>query len=304
MKIFLSVLIFLSTLSTTLCAEDFIEYDYELDAYYSNVSAFIDLDKDNNVTDASGMSEAQIYTNLTLKSLSPNIFLVEAALHPMPIFGLYFRQEQKNLYTQASLENFSLVKALTAGFEEPYSLSFFFGRMMVFKNSNEEFENERVGKNRAYIGYLVTIGDCTIKDNLLHYNKWVNFEYKLKGTREKQDRDLDWSFRVGYKANANENFVDSVYIGARRSSIDYKKSVWSSLYNSAFSSLIELSATTGVLLNTELTIEKKIPLSWSDKVALGIEIGYLYTSDEKYSGVLREDGVNNHQLILRPNLKF
>ncbi|MEA2073283.1 MAG: hypothetical protein U9O86_06820 [Campylobacterota bacterium] len=291
-------------LNATLFAEDMVEYDYELDAYYSNVSAFIDLDKDHDITDASSQSELDLYSNLMLNSLNPNIFLVEAAVHPMSIFGLYFRKINEDLYSDATLQNFSLVKALTAGFEEPYSLSFFFGRMMVFKNTKDKFDNQRVGKNRAYIGYLVSVGDHTIKDNLVYFNRWLNFEYKLKGTREKQDRDLDWSFRVGYKANSNENFVDSVYIGARRSSIDYKESAWSRLYNSAFSAMIEASATTGKIINTELTVEKKFPISWVEKVSFGVEVGYLYTSDEKYRGVLKDDGVNNHQLILRPNLKF
>ena len=304
MKNVFTLLLTVFVLNATLFAEDMVEYDYEVDAYYSNVSAFIDLDKDHDITDASSQSELDLYSNLMLNSLNPNIFLVEAAVHPMSIFGLYFRKTNEDLYTDTTLQNFSLVKALTAGFEEPYSLSFFFGRMMVFKNTNDKFDNQRVGKNRAYIGYLVSIGDHTIKDNLVYFNRWINFEYKLKGTREKQDRDLDWSFRVGYKANSNEDFVDSVYIGARRSSIDYKKSVWSRLYNSAFSAMIEASATTGSIINTELTVEKKFPISWIEKVSFGVEVGYLYTSDEKYRGVLKDDGVNNHQLILRPNLKF
>jgi len=303
MKLFLTFFLILWSVNTILNAEDLVEYDYELDAYYSNISAFIDLDKDNNITDASSQSEVEIYSNLMLNSFNPNIFLVEAAVHPMSIFGLYFRKNNEDLYTKAKLQDFSLVKALTAGFEEPYAFSFFVGRMVIFKNS-ESFEDERVGKNRAYIGYLVSVGDQTIKNNLVYYNRWVNFEYKLKGTREKKDRDLDWSFRVGYKANTNEGFVDTIYVGARRSSIDYKKSPWLLQYNSAFNIMLESNAKGFYLTSAEITIEKKFPLSWSEKTSFGIEVGYLYISSEKFTGPLREDGVDNHQLILRPNLKF
>jgi len=303
MKKLFTLLSLIFILNANAYAEELVEYDYELDAYYSNISAFIDLDKDNDLRDASDESEVQIYSDLMAKSLTPNIFLIEAAIHPMSIFGLYFRKNNEDLYAKAKLQDFSLVKSLTAGFEEPYALSFFVGRMVVFKNA-ESFEDNRVGKNRAYIGYLVSVGDYTIKDNLVYYNRWVNLEYKLKGTREQKERDLDWSFRVGYKANTHEGFVDTIYVGARRSSIDYKKSSWLLLYNSAFNVMLESSAKRFYLTSAELTIEKKFPLSWINKAAFGIEIGYLYTSNEKYTGGLQDDGVDNHRLILRPNLKF
>ena len=303
MKLLLTLLLSLFTLNSTLYAEKLVEYDYEVDAYYSNISAFIDLDKEHEIENASDESEVGIYSNLMANTLKPNIFLVEAAIHPMSIFGLYFRKNNEDLYTKAKLQDFSFVKALTAGFEEPYAFSFFVGRMLVFKNK-KSFDDERVGKNRAYIGYLVSVGDQTIKDNLVYYNRWVNLEYKLKGTREQEKRDLDWSFRVGYKANSNEGFVDTIYIGARRSSTDYKKSPWLLLYNSAFNVMLESSAEGFYLTSAEITVEKKFPLSWTHKASLGIEIGYLYLSTERYKGSLREAGVNNHQLILRPNLKF
>jgi len=296
-----SLVIFLPLLlSTILTAEELIEYDYELDAYYSNVSAFFDLDSANEITDASKYSEADIYYDLLSNSFSPNIFLVEAAVHPMPIFGLYFRQNNEELYSKTRLNGFNWVKALTAGFEEPYSLSFFMGRMMVFKNS----ESEHIGENRAYIGYLLTVGDYSIKNNLAHYDKWVNFEFKLKGTRKQNNRDLDWSFRVGSRLHDNKEFVNTLFIGARRSSIDYNKSAFYFLYNSAFSTLVAVSTETFLLTDAEFTIEKKWPLNIYAKESFGIELGYLYTSGEKYRGSLKDEGIDNHQLIFRPNIKF
>jgi hypothetical protein len=300
----LIILLVLLFVNTTLYGENLLEFDYEGDIYYSNVSAYLDLDTATEITDASDKSESEIYTKLLFKTFSPNIFLVEAAVHPMPIAGIYFRKSNANLYNSASLQNFNLVKALSTGFEEPYSFSLFFGRMMVFRNIDSETGECSIGKNRAYIGYLLTVGDMSIKDNLAYYNRWINFEFKLKGTREKKDRDLDWSFRVGYKKNNNINFADSLYIGARRSSTDYKKSVWSRFYNTAFSSMVEVDAKSFDLLNTQFTVEKKFPISWLKKLSFGLEIGYLYTSESKYNGTLRDEGVDNHQLILRPNFKF
>ena len=295
-------LLFISFFTTCLHAQHLIEYDYEIDAYYSNVSAFIDLDSENEVTNASEYSEAKIYTDLVLNSLSPNIFLIEAAVHPMPIAGLYFRDSHEDMYEQSNIQNFNIIKSITAGFEEPFSLSFFFGRMMIFKNKASG--SEHVGKNRAFIGYLLSLGTTSIKDNMAHKDNWVNLEFKLKGTREKENRDLDWSFRIGTVLHNNRDFVNSIYIGARRSSIDYNKGVYSLIYNSAFSVMIAMSSRTHKLTEAEMILEKKWPVKWTQKMSFGLGIGYLYNSGEKYAGLLKDEGIDNHQLIFRPNLKW
>jgi hypothetical protein len=65
-----------------------------------------------------------------------------------------------------------------------------------------------------------------------------------------------------------------------------------------------VNAKTFQLSETELVLEKKWPLSWSEKISFGLGIGYLYNSGEKYSGALKDEGIDNHQLILRPNFKW
>lgn len=297
---FIYLFIFMLISQASLLAEHLVEYDYELDAYYSNVSAFIDLDPNKEITNAIDMSEQDIYTHLILNTFSPNIILFEASIHPMGIAGIYFRRHNESLYDESKFQGINLVKVITAGYEEPYSLSFFIGRMMIFKNK----DSDKIGKNRAYMGYLTTIGNYTIKDNQTHYNRWLNFEFKLKGTRDKEDVDLDWSFRIGAKINNNKDFVNTIYFGARRSSIDYKKSVWSFVHNSAFSTLIAFSADTYRVTDTEIMLEKKWPISWSEKISFGLGIGYIYNSGEKYRGILNDEGINNHQLVLRPNFTW
>jgi len=292
-------LIFTIFISITIWAETLVEYDYELDFYYSNLSIFFDLDPDHEILDASNYSETEIYKELILHTFSPNIFLMEASVHPLAIGGLYFRKNHPKQYEQSQLLDINLVKTMTAGFEEPYSISFFMGRMVVFKNNMDD----KVGKNRAYMGYLVTLGDYSIKDNVAHHDKWVTLEFKLKGTREQKRRDLDWSFRVGTVMHSNHDFVNNLYIGARRSSIDYQKSVWSFIYNSAFSSMFAVNATSFTLTEAEIVLEKKWPIGY-EKLSFGLGVGYLFNSGEKYRGELKEEGINNHQLILRPNIKW
>jgi hypothetical protein len=202
-------------------------------------------------------------------------------------------------YTKENVNDFNLVKALTAGFEEPYSLTFFLGRMMVFSKNN----GERVGKNRAYLGYLLTVGDKTIKDNKSYTDKWANFEFKLKGTRDKKNRDLDWSFRAGARWHSRADFVDTFYVGARRSSIDYNKSIFSLFYNTTFTTLFSFRIDNQRMTDAEIVGGKIFPTS-IEGLSFGLELGYLYTSQYKYDGILRDDGIDKHQAIFRPNFKW
>lgn len=281
-------------------SDDLVDFDYELDAYYTNVSAFISLDKDANITNATKYSEAQIYQELAQNMLHPNIFLVEAAINPMGLAGIYTRDKHEAFYNDAYVNQINVVRALTAGFEEPTSLSFFVGRMMVFKNK----ESDHIGKNRAYMGTLLSVGDHVIKDNILYKDYWYNVEFKLKGTRALDLSDLDWSFRAGATMHSNKNVADTVYIGARRSSLDFTQPTLSLIYNSDFNTMLAFTNDTLQLTEGRITIGKSFPVTWPAKVSVGLEIGYLYYSQEKYRGILKEEGIQNHQLIFHPNVKW
>jgi hypothetical protein len=217
----------------------------------------------------------------------------------MNILGTYYRKQNEDKYSKENIDRFNAIKALTAGFEEPYSLTFFLGRMMIFSKQ----AGERVGKNRAYVGYMLTIGDKSIKDNKSYTDKWINFEFKLKGTREKRNRDLDWSFRVGTRLHDNNDFVDVVYVGARRKSIDYDKGIYSFIYNSSITTLFSFRKDNYELTDAELVVGKILPISF-DGISFSLELGYLYTSKYKYDGELSNDGIDNHQAIIRPNLNW
>ena len=284
----------------TLHADAAIEYDYELDLYYSNISMFIDIDSENNVTDASDFSEQQIYSHLFSNAFRPNIILLEASLNPMPIAGLYFRRQNEELYQKTNIGDFNLVRSLTAGFNEPYALSLFLGRMMVFNRAKKG----HLGVNRAFIGTMLSASGHTIKENRAYKNKSLIIEFKLKGTRQYTRHTLDWSFRVGSKLHSYHDFTNTLYMGVRRSRVDFDKSMFSVFYNTAYSAFFSVSAQTFQLTETELTIAKKWPSRLFYKTVYSLEVGYLYNGDEKYRGKLRNEGTDNHVFIIRPSISF
>ena len=281
--------------------ENDLSFDYELDPYYSNVSAFFQIG-DEPVIDGTDVPEYKLYSELMLDSWKPNTFIVEAALHPAALAGVAYRNVFPTDYEHAEINTLdvNLIHALTAGFEEPYALSLFIGRMVIFNQKGAE----HIGGNRAYAGYLLSVGDYSIKDNRAIYNQWVNVEAKLKGTRDIDEHTLDWSFRVGAKINKNPDFADSVYIGARRSRIDFFKGIWSWVYNSGFDVMAAVSTDDFELIHAQAVFEKSWPLDAEEKITFGLEFGYMYEGNGKYRGSLYEEGVTNHRLILRPNLSF
>jgi len=54
----------------------------------------------------------------------------------------------------------------------------------------------------------------------------------------------------------------------------------------------------------QLLLEKSWPVNWGKKTSFGLGIGYLYYSNNKYSGALKEAGTQNHQLLIRPNFTW
>lgn len=48
---------------------------------------------------------------------------------------------------------------------------------------------------------------------------------------------------------------------------------------------------------------KILPVTYNG-ISFGLDIGYLYTSIYKYDGALRDDGIDKHQMIFRPNFKW
>ena len=110
--------------------------------------------------------------------------------------GVYTKKYHRKTYDDAYVtDEFNYIKAMTAGFEEPYALSFFMGDVVTFTNP----KGERESKNKGYLGYLLSLGDKHIKDNEIIDEEWYELEIKVKGDRDFDTHKLGYSFRLGIK---------------------------------------------------------------------------------------------------------
>ncbi|KIM12807.1 MAG: hypothetical protein KU37_02780 [Sulfuricurvum sp. PC08-66] len=279
-----------------------IEFDYELDAYYTNVSLTIPL-TDRTMENYRTKTELELYTHLLLHAIPPSFLVLELSYNPLPNLGVYLKNQQRNFYDSATIlgGSVNIVDSATVGFEEPYAMTLFLGNTVKFTQSDEDIA---VG-NRAYAGFIVSVSDGHIKDNILIYDPSIETEWKVIGKRSFKDYKLSYSYRVGLKYHQHPEIVSSYYVGFRRSRLDFQTDMLSIINNSA----IDVKATFRLGSVEPIAflaiVEKKFPVVlWGQPLGLSFGVGYAYMSDNKYTGLLKEEGVETHRLIIRPNIQF
>ena len=271
-----------------------VEVLQQYNAYYTSIGLYIPISAEQ-FPDGGRLEEADVYRQLFQRSWQPNLVALEASVYPMPLLGVWLRKQQPDFYDRAP----SLVQAVTAGFQEPWAVSAFFGSQMKFTRPDE---TER-GSNRGYLGYLVSAGTKHIKSNVLIADNWLELEWKMKGERVFKEERLDWSFRAGGRYNGNRDIADTLHIGIRRSNLDFKAPFLSWLDNSRIDLLTELAVDGLALVRQEVIFGKKYPLE-SRKYALELDFGLIYERASKYSGDLSPLAKTAVTVVFRPNIAF
>ena len=271
-----------------------VHWELELDAYYSNLGLYINL-TDEEIPDLGDRSEREIYQDLLLRSHKPRFFLLEFSVYPMPILGTAIRRNYDNFYQDAQIStNFNVVEVLTAGFEEPYAVSFFIGNMVTYGSSKK-------GKNKGFMGYLLSYGDKHLLNNEVIDDNWYEFEWKVKGTIVKKQHSLDWSFRVGGKWHENSAIADAVYVGLRRDHFNIKQKWLSFLENGGLDIYFEFDQSELIATQQRVLFHKNIPLKESKNI-FTLTLGLIRTTKRRYQLPLIED--TSLQIMITPSIKF
>lgn len=280
-------------------AEAEVEVTTELDAYYTNIGLHIPLTT-APIPDVGESNEMSVYKGLFLNSFTPRFMLLEASVFPMPVLGTYLKKNARGFYDSTGFgDDVNLIGSITAGFQEPYAFSVFFGDIATFVKQGEA----RDETNKGYMGYLFTIADKHIKNNELVNDKSLEIEWKLKGEKNFKDEKLSWSFRLGSKLHDNRDIADVAYIGLRRSNLDFNSSMLSWLKNSSFDFRWDFALKNGNIMRQEYIIGKKLPLK-NYKFALKLDFGLIWQNFRSYSGELRDLEHNTYTLVFRPNIQF
>lgn len=289
-----------ATASDTVAAES-AEVVYELAPYYSSIGVYVPL-TEKPIQRLGAATEPEIYRTLLLDAFMPRFLLLEASAYPMPLVGVYLKKNHRGLFDGADAGGgFNLIESVTAGFEEPYALSAFFGNVVDYAAP----EATRGEINKGHVGYLFSTGNYHIKANELIHDNWLELEYKLKSDRHYRDHRLSMSYRAGIKLHQNPDITDVMYLGLRRNHLDYNAPtrLLPLLENSNIAYRISVDRHKLSLVEQELTVGKKWPLRRHGAV-FALDLGLIWYSDKKYSGALAEGRSDNFTIILRPNIEF
>ena len=274
---------------------------WEPDLYYSDVSINIPL-TEKPIPIIRSTSESVIYSELIKGSLIPRYMLIEASVYPMPLLGTYLKTDQPQLYGQGRLGHYSTVNVIdsvTAGFQEPWAISAFFGNIAKIVRPGED----RKGSNIGYTGYLFSAGTKQIKDNEMIDDHWLEVEWKIKGKVDYPDEKLNWSFRVGGKFHDNQNITNEIYLNLFRSNLNTHLPFLSWINNSTFDMKVFFSEDSSNLVRQEYIVGKKYPkIGW--KYSPTLDVGFIWSSPEEYSGILRTTNTNTLTLVFRPSVDF
>lgn len=263
--------------------------DLDLDAYYTALAGYVGIGEAR--PDFGEANEAEIYTYLWSNLFKPHAFLFEASTYPMPLLGVGMKANTQDFYGRADLdkdvekEN-NLIQALTAGFEEPYAFSGFFGNMAQFKVPGSDIQGI------SYAGFLASFGLEHIKNNTLIATRWYEFEAKLKGDDIKEYRKLKWSYRAGARLFQHDDITSYWYISTLRDRIDYTKTGFDLLRNSFLEASLWIKAKPDISSSDVIRIllvgGKNFPF-WDNKLTFSMGLGVLISGSDKYRGCLQQD---------------
>lgn len=275
------------------------EFVYEVDPYYTDMGYNIPLTH-RPIPTIETNSEAVILREIIKGSLVPQYMLVEASMYPMPLLGTYLKKHTPDFYKQSDIGgNFNIIESLTAGFQEPWAVSLFFGNVAKLKRPKEK----RKGNNYGYTGYLFSAGNKHIKSNTLVDDEWCELEWKIKGKLDYDDEKLSWSFRVGGKFNRNSDVNNVTYLNLHRNNTDLRSQYLTWLENTNLDFRLHFLQHGGQLVRSELIAGKKIPLL-DNKYIPTFSAGFIWTSPDEYSGILKDTSANKLTFVIRPSIEF
>ena len=276
------------------------EVIWEWDPYYTYVDINIPLTSKPIPTITSD-SETMIYRDLIEGSAIPRYMLLEASVYPMPALGSYLKKHAPGFYEHGQIGNggINVFDSLTAGFQEPWAVSVFFGNIAKLVRPGET----RTGSNMGYTGYLVSAGSKHIKNNMLIDDNWYELEWKIKGKRDYPDEKLGWSFRFGWKFNSNPNITDVKYFSIHRSNLDHRATFLRWLKNSALDLKVQFSHHGGHVVRAEFIIGKKYPVDGKGYTPT-MDVGFVWESPSEYAGTLRDRNKSSLTLLFRPSIEF
>lgn len=276
------------------------EFTWSLDPYDTGLGINFPL-TDKPIPTIESDDYAVLFRDLMEDSLVPHYMQLQADVFPVPVLATYLKSHSPHTYKKGDISytGVNLVESSSTSYQDPWSVSVFFGNIADLKLPGEDQTDNNVG----YSGWLVSAGAQRLKDNELIQDKWYKIEWQVRGALDGREEKLDWDFRIGSKFNANPYVTDVSYIGVERDNLNFDTPFWGWLNNSHFDLQFSFSHQGGRVVREEFIVGKKYP--FPDKgYAITFNTGLVWDSAYEYSGPLRDSPKSDLTLVFEPSIEF
>ena len=289
---------------------------FTFDFYKPFASAYINLERFSEPMIIQSGGEREIYAKLGSQLYLPKFILFQATLYQLSALSSYLETDLPTTYHRFdTVYNLNVLRALGGSFEEPYSFSLFLGNItfLGYSAKDEGKQKKLKQSGSALAGFLVSIGNHQICDNIYLRDRWYQYELMLVGKLdEKYVRRISWNFRIGFKQNNIDLFHNVILLAIERSHSTWQKSRFSLLKNSIFAyktyTPISYGDNPPVLIYHHLSYGKKLPVDLFNKKIFFIlgggvkwEWTYLY---DRLANTFTSKPSGNLTWLIQPNIEF
>lgn len=283
--------------------------------YKSYVSSFIYARRKSSTPIFQPHDETSIYNYFIRKILKPRYLLAQATLYPMATLSSHLETYEFDLYKHFDVYSINLMRALGAGYQDPYALSLLLGNICLlgFKGKTDVDKNGFTPTGSALSGFLLSTGHRYIYDNIVVDNRWWLIEYILIGTfSEKRRRAISWNFRAGYKKHSWKMIQDEFMFAVQRDHISFDWHALSFIKNSRIVYELNISLNRridAVAINRQLvSYSKKIPLVLNGRdIVIRIGAGVVWEDIFHYDHMTNTFDTNRRSrtgFLFQPSIEF
>jgi len=286
------------------------QLELDLDPYYSDVDFIFAINQDS-VPRLNQEEEMGVYSYLFFNMAKPQFGLLEASINPLPYSGTLLNKNAPSVFDKGQISpGLNAFTALTAGFPEPWAISYFLGNMVDLIDA----DSANVVRGKGFGGALLSLGNYHILNSQMIPDYWGEAELKLKGSTISRSKKMSWSFRIGTKIHSHTDIYNVLYFSVKRDRVDLKEPLtwnWKNLLlrNSDFELRSDVRFPRGWKLWTYLTeitalAGKKWP-SQSGNWAFSLTTGLQVQLQNGYRGVLASQLPQSQwSILIRPNIEF
>ena len=272
--------------------------------YKSYASLFVDLDKYEEIIFWEE-DEFGLYRELLKRSIKPGHVLTEITGYPLASFSAWMEERKSEEYHKFDIgEDFNLLKSLSEGQQEHWSVSLFIGQLAVFWDLDEN--DDLIVAATGVSGLVLTGGLYQLFDNSFVKSNWYRLEWKVKGGGSSGANRQSWDLKTGYRNYGLSEISNTITLVLKRKNVVKSRMDWRIFHNSMTSIEFELP-TTGTkegFSRIYFAYGKYFPFL---KRLVGIELDVLYENRREYDSAKEKFGAQKErfwEIFIKPVVVF